>query len=749
MINSHVQDSVDEDTWPPDQPKDYTPLVLIQHQEQRTKEQDKEMAKLTQTGDIDSIASGQLAPKHHRKLDSHETLQHVLNTSTVTKQVAEILTPLEESDGKRFVLIEGAPGIGKSVLLKHIACQWGKTLLLTLFKIVLLVCLRDPNIWQVTSISDLLCLFCEGDCKAKEISTACSDYLFANGGKDITFLFDGYDEFPAELQKSSLIAKILNRKLLPLCGIVVSSRPHASVSLRERASLKVDILGFAELEREQFIKQALKKQPYKIKQLTQYLQHHVTINSLCFVPFNMVVLLFLHKNGFSLPSNSTELYKYFICLTICRHLAKSGHPLPDTITDLTTLPEPYKKIVKQLAKLSLEALNNNKLVFTSEHIRAACPDMVATPGGTNGFGLLQAVQHFSLTGKTTTFNFLHLTIQEYLAANYIITDLRQDEEFRLLREQFWSNLHANMFFIYVTLTKGQRYSFKQFLSGGNNKIAISSEFLDDQLKCLRLYRCFKEAGDDRMCKSIEEAEIFNNKVINLSGTSLSATDLECVSLFLTSSSHKQWVELNLISCYIQDRGLHTIHKYLKNCDVIINTLWLINNGLTSSSSSFISDIVLSCKVEVLLISRNYTIGESEELYNMLTHPSSMLKILDMDNTSLSSIAVRTLFTAVKDTNKLKELSISLNNITDDVVEDIATSLATNKSLVKLWMRGNPISGEAITRIVQALRGNNTIQVLSVPSYPPAIKDMIRSIEQEINTKRRSQGIQEKLTVQFW
>ena len=747
MINSHVQDSVDEDTWPPDQLKDYTPLVLIQHQEQRTKEQDKEMAKLTQTGDIDSIASGQLAPKRC-KLDSHETLQHVLNTSTVTKQVAEILTSLEESDGERFVLIEGAPGIGKSVLLKHIACQWGKTLLLTLFKIVLLVCLRDPNIWQVTSISDLLCLFCEGDSKAKEISTACSDYLFANGGKDITFLFDGYDEFPAELQKSSLIAKILNHKLLPLCGIVVSSRPHASVSLRERASLKVDILGFAELEREQFIKQALKKQPHKTKQLTQYLQHHVTINSLCFVPFNMVVLLFLHKNGFPLPSNSTELYKYFICLTICRHLAKSGHPLPDTITDLTTLPEPYKRIVKQLAKLSLEALNNNKLVFTSEHIRAACPDMVATPGGTNGFGLLQAVQHFSLTGKTTTFNFLHLTIQEYLAANYIITDLQPDEEFCLLREQFWSDLHANMFFIYVTLTKGQRYSFKQFLSGGNNKIAISSEFLDDQLKCLRLYRCFKEAGDDRMCKSIEEAEIFNNKEINLGSTSLSATDLECVSLFLTSCSHKQWVVLYLMGCYIQDRDLHTIHKYLKNCDVIINQLCLYNNGLTSSSSSFISDIVLSCKVEVLSISSNHTIGESEELYTMLTHPSSMLTRLYMNYTSLSSIAVRTLFTAVKDTNKLKELYINNNAITDDVAEDIATSLATNKSLVALWMRYNPISGEAITRILQALRGNNTIQLLNVPSYPPAIEDRIRSIEQEINTKRRSQGIQEKLTVQF-
>ena len=248
VINTHLLDGVDEETWPPNQPEDYTPLLLIQHQEQRTKQQDSEIAKLTQTGDIDSIASGHLAPKYLRKLDSHETLQRVLNTSTVTKQVAEILTPLEEREGKRFILIEGAPGIGKSVLLKHIACQWGKKFLLTMFKIVLLVCLRDPSIWRVTSISDILCLFCEGDSKAKEISTACSDYLFANSGKDITFLFDGYDELPEDPKKSSLIAKILNRKLLPLCGIVVSSRPHASVNLRKLAVVRVDILGFTEQE---------------------------------------------------------------------------------------------------------------------------------------------------------------------------------------------------------------------------------------------------------------------------------------------------------------------------------------------------------------------------------------------------------------------------------------------------------------------------------------------------------------------
>ena len=750
MMNVHAQHTVDEDTWPPDQPKEYTPLLLIQHQEQRTKEQDSEIAKLIQTGDIDSVASGQLAQKR-RKLDNQEALQHVLNTSTVTKEVAEILTPLEKSDGQKFVLVEGAPGIGKSVLLKHIAFQWGQKVLLTMFKIVLLVCLRDPNIWQLTSIPDLLKLFCKGDGSesATEITTACSDFLLSNGGKDITFLLDGYDEFPDHLKRNSLIADILNRTTLPLCGIMVSSRPHASVSLRERASIKIDILGFTEIEREQFIKQALKKQPHKIKELTQYLQHHMTINSLCFVPFNMVVLLFLHKSGLPLPKNATELCNHFICQTICRHLAKSGCPLNNTITDLINLPEPYNKVVKQLSRLSLEALNDNKLVFTYKDIEAACPDIVATPEAINGFGLLQAVQHFGLTGKTMTFNFLHLTIQEYLAALYVITDLQEDEELCLLHKKFWSDLHSNMFAIYVTLTKGQRSSFKKFLSGGDDKIAISSEFCHDQLKCLHLYRCFKEAEDYKMCKSIEDAAIFNKKEIKLNGTILSATDLECVSLFLTSSSHIHWVSLYLSRCYIQDHGLHIIHKYLNHSNITITNLMLSDNDLTRSSSSFISDIVLSCKVERLWIYSNHTIGESGELYTMLTHPSSMLTKLDMYSASLSSVAARTLFTAVKDNNKLKILRIECGTITDDVADAIITALTINKSLEELYIYGNAISGETIVAILQALRGNNdTLKELRVSSYAPAIKEKIKSMEQEINTKRISQGVENKLEVYF-
>ena len=63
--------------------------------------------------------------------------------------------------------------------------------------------------------------------------------------------------------KNSLIADILKRKELPNCGLIVSSRPHASVRLHEQATSKVDILGFTETELEQYIKESLRDQQSK------------------------------------------------------------------------------------------------------------------------------------------------------------------------------------------------------------------------------------------------------------------------------------------------------------------------------------------------------------------------------------------------------------------------------------------------------------------------------------------------------
>ena len=631
------------------------------------------------------------------------------------------------------------------------------------------MCLRDPATQQASSFKDLLHLFCNReDTRATEISTICSYYFIQNGGKNLAFLFDGLDEYPEALlnQKNNLITGILKRDILPCSSLIVSSRPHATVHLRNRVTVSVDILGFTEREQNHFIQNSLKEQPQSIKELNQYLKHHFTIRNLCVVPFNLVVLLFLYKNGISLPNNSTELYNHFICITICRHLAKCGYPLNNTITDLTNLPNPYKKITQQLSRFSLEALTSNQLVFTFNDIIRFCPNIEAIPGAINGFGLMQAVKHFGLTGKTVTFNFLHFSIQEILAAHYV-SCLPASDELKFLEENFGNKTYSNMFNIYITLTKGQSPSFKQFIKpslgqqimdyfkGSGAKLA--NQFVEDKVKCFRLFQCFYEVDDREICKSIENSDTFNNKVIRFNDQNISEyvkllpSDVECMTIFLTCSSHKKWQELALYRCYIQDHGIRILHHGLtSSTNITIKTLQLWHNGLTEYSSSAIRDITIKCKVKKLHISNNNGVGEDEALYSILSDPYSVLEELHMNWTKLSSSGAIKLFDRLSNSKKLQTLQIADNDVTDEACNAIVTAMKKNTSLLKLIMNNNPIGGECAERIVKALQQNSTLQQLWLPNkYTESIKERIRLSAENINKERESNGFEMKLYIEFF
>ena len=439
------------------------------------------------------------------------------------------------------------------MLLKHIAYLWANNELLKNTEFLFLLHLRDPSVQKIDSLYALVHYFYHYDAQEKQVTS----YIAESGGKSVTILLDGYDELPPNLQQNGFIVGLLQCEYLPACSIVVSSRPHASAHLRHNISCQVEILGFSEQDQQRFIEDSLEDQPHKISDLKQYLKHHSAISNLCFIPFNMAILLLLYKDKEErpLPTNSTGLYNLFICLAIYRQLVKSGITLDEEIKDLKSLPQPYSKIIKQLSKFAFKTLGNNQLVFTWDEIKEKCPDI---DNAINGFGLLQAVGYAGRMCISLSFNFIHLSIQEFLAAHYVATR-QQSKELSILQKNFWSNpAYFNMFDIYVALTGGQRPSFKQFLqpslierfkvkfygredSAGHG---ISQQLLSDKIKCLRMYCCFQEAGDTAMCKSIEEPLKLDEQQIDLSNTRLSSpSDLQCLTMFLISSTHKEWKNL--------------------------------------------------------------------------------------------------------------------------------------------------------------------------------------------------------------
>ena len=730
--------SVAKDTWPPEQPKEFTPLVLLHHEDEHTIKDVTTITKALHKGAISDVVSATSNEPIAKRpwLHIHDKLGEALKASKATTDISEILAPLEVSDKAQTILIEGAPGIGKTILLKHIAYSWAEQGILQKFELLLLVYLRDPTVQKMTSLKELFQYFCyKHNIEGEDVAT-CIKHISSNQGKTLTLLLDGYDEMPEELRGNSLIADILNRQVLPDCGLVVSSRPHASVLLRKQATLRVDILGFTEEQRKHYIEHSLNDQS-QIKQLTTYLDQHNIISSLCYLPFYILLLLFLYKQGFPLPNNVTELYNIFICLTIHRNLSKYGNTAKQGIKDINNLPEPYGKFIQQLSNLSLQALHKNQLIFTLDEIKQFCPQVESIPGALNAFGLLQAIEHVSIFETTTTFNFLHLSLQEFLAANYITT-LTPHEELSILEEYFWRGSHSNMFTIYLSLTKGQRSSFRKFLTGGDDTIAIHSKFLDDKLKSLHLYRCFNEAsGDDRVCRTIESN--FTHGIIAFPGTTLSTNDIENISIFLTCSSIKQWKELNLGGCHIRDVGLRILHRILLQSAITIERLWLGYNDLSSSSDGCLTDIVIKCRVKWLEISYNTNIGQTEEFFP--TIPSSSLETLWIDNINLSSKATIMIFTALKEKKtKLKELSMADNDVTDEACDVIAETLQVNSTLEELNIDGNKISKEALQLILNSLRHNNTLTKLLVPSnYYDSDKKQVLALQDIVNEERKRRG----------
>ena len=165
----------------------------------------------------------------------------------------------------------------------------------------------------------------------------------------------------------------------------------------------------------------------------------------------------------------------------------------------------------------------------------------------------------------------------------------------------------------------------------------------------------------------------------------------------------------MTGCHIRDVGLHILHRVIAS-SITIEHLWLISNDLSSFSDDCLADIVIICRVKVLGISYNKTIGQTEKFFPTILSPSSsMIKTLYISGINLSSRAAIMIFTLLKEKKtKLEKLIMADNDITDDACDVIAETLQINSTLERLSICDNKIGKEARRLIVNSLRHNNTL-----------------------------------------
>ena len=606
-VGSRFSSSVDE--WPPYQPKHYTTLAFIHNKGNFTDAVRFFVAQeLAVAGNINAT-----------QLHGHSNLN-----ANMTKNISDIFLPVMASDGSfvdLHILIEGAPGIGKTVLAKEIAYQWAKSELLTSKKLLLLVFLRECHQKTMMSIEDLI----QFVFRNSEMTSCVTKYLTKTEGKDTVIIFDGFDELSEENRKRSIIVDIFNRIILSKCCLVVTSRPTASSILHESVDRRVEIVGFTEDDRLEYIQTALENHDEQVEALQHYLQSNPTINALCYIPLNMTILLCLVEDAINrLPKTQTEMYKRFIETTIIRYIKKFENR--DIIINIAELPHPYDKLLKELARLAYKALKTDKIVFTLSEINKDCPNLTMTSSNWNGLGLLKAVQCYSkeIGNDQVTFHFLHFSIQEYMAAWYI-SKLSNSKQIKLLQKTFWEHRYYTTWIMYVGITGGCSFALRHFMSGNRFQLyskvfgasKVSSKFLKHKMKCLHLFQCLVEVDKVDSMKQLDSVkELFQNNQIDLSNQTLLPSDLNTLGFFLIRSINKEWDELNLSNCSIGSNGSNVLCDRLLDKDVrFIVTIKTVNfsyNQLHFSSLIRLFGLFNSWHTSEIIITDDASLGKTTD-----------------------------------------------------------------------------------------------------------------------------------------
>ena len=441
----------EKDPWPPIKIKSYVTLAIVHQKELQTRQETTTTIYLRTKGDIHKIP-------------------HTIGTEKLT-DITQIFDPVS-GRVPNSILIEGHAGIGKTTLLKEICIQWAEGKLLTSDKLILLLLLRDPNVQKITNEHKLIEHFTKSTSKVEQLYS----YLEDNHGAGVTLIIDGFDELSAKLRYESFFRELIEKRCLPKARVVVTSRPSASACLHHVVDKRMEILGFEQSSKNQYVTEALQDYPSKLEKLQRHFQQYPNIDAICYIPLIMSIIVFLCMcQPDELPPTATKMYASFILHTICHYLKRVGKIPEDLIINkLEQFPPVVCIALQDLQKTAFDGLVKDKIVFTVEELPVFCWHDPTC------YGLLQSTECYSaeeIGTPTQSFNFLHLGIQEYFAAKYVTT-LPEDEVYTLLkksfivRDNFLFNLGnisksvrlSNMWILYCGITSGQCKTLRHYLT---------------------------------------------------------------------------------------------------------------------------------------------------------------------------------------------------------------------------------------------------------------------------------------------
>ena len=702
-------------TWPPPPTRKVFNLSMISHKQFNYGRGNDELVMLLQLGNVALVM----------KKRSNVELKNLFSLDKAERKV---------------VLIEGAPGAGKSTLAWHICQKWKSGELFQEFKLVVFVQLRDPAIQSAKSLADLF------PAQLKSVAREVVSRMETKGGEGLLFVLDGWDEFQPGLRGNELIKNLIRNSsaiAMPSSSILITSRPIASGNLHQYASSRVEIIGFKQSEIKLYFKEALNSETNKIKALQICLRNRPVIEASCYLPLNASIVVHLFQVDDTLPNTLHGVFLNLVISCIVRHILREGHEHPH-ISSLDDLPPDMQTQLSHICAMAYHGVMKSKVTFSEDDLKS-----FNLPPDISTLSLIQGVESFMATYKLRSYNFLHLSVQELLTS-YHISKLPPEEQVMIFKELFGRSRFAAVFQYYAAFTKLQ--------TAGIQDIIVSIIRRKGKFNLLlTLLNCLYEAQDSSLCQFVASRSELKGK-LDLSWNSLSPVDCIAIGYFLhqCATVHPMTAKLSS-NCLLDSYKLELLGKELRRpiqavqFEVCIDvSSGKVDGNLTRliareliASASVISKLDLSfnpiqdglchlCQalttntslVELNLSNCILTI--TEENGQALSHMLKTNKTLNMFTVSHNSIngrGVRYLSEGISSSSAISKLDLSRNPIQDgeDGLSHLCQALTTNTSLVELNLSNCDLHIACGPALRHMLETNKTLASLDL-SYNGRVSD---------------------------
>ncbi|XP_032233161.2 NLR family CARD domain-containing protein 3-like [Nematostella vectensis] len=643
------------------------------------------------------------------------------------KQLADII----DAEHKN-VLVVGRPGIGKTMMCTRLLRLWAESE--SSDEVALSIAFRNVSSTSDINIRDLLTLSTTTQGLDDNEISYILNYITANPSKLILCL-DGVDEFSSRSNISQsedldlrstdgkmaphiLFRKIWSRKLLCEATVITTTRPTAVECLRELPedclNRTVEILGFFFEQVKDYVTKFSESRP----KIWEHIHQNANLLSLCYIPVNCFIichcLLQICKLSTSsdhvLPVKITEIYSIFV--KIFFHMRNHNRKAYGcSKCDLRTyMYKPFEdlkpeneKVLKRLGKLAFEGIRDRKLIFESVKIDDALLDC----------GLLHSLPEIPSNSLVEPpkqyFCFIHLTVQEFLAAKYV-TDTYSEENLKSFVEN-----HIN---------DGAWQIVTRFVAGLSNTHKVTCRLLpervtdqkkwpvaEDKTLAVDVCHCLYESASEMEAKALVQGKLerMDLNIVTFPTCQLGPADMSAVVNVL-----KHAPNLNTLLITHNDIGLFGCKEVLTLLQNFGNTLTKLDltlNSIGDEGAKYIGEALghENCKLTKLNISDN-NIGDEGAKYigEALGHENCKLTKLNISDNNIGDEGAKYIGEALGHENcKLTKLNISDNNIGDEGAKYIGEALANeNCKLTHLNMRRNNIGDEGAKYICEELRHEN-------------------------------------------